>query len=1476
MVPRLVATSATIIPCGGNAPANPLSIPVKSNQQSDEGMSLIVQLGTTNVGYTPTLTTAVVSSSNTSNRSVNLRAQVASAGQQPPSVAKHRLPMQINRQPQQVNRSLQHTALPARNIAALARPINNNHATPPVSQSAPSPTIAGRVLASPVKDSTLDDDLLEGVVEKRPKYHKHLPLNYQYVLQDHNYGAPPPPTPNSPPKPLVNGVATTNGLTRSQPPISQQPPNNTHYAANTFAANRQPKNVQPTIPPASTTFGSTTMSNVFGIGTRGPVRGVTPAEESDVESTDGEREVDPQGEETETAPEGEDNEDDSVTRCICDFQHDDGYMICCDKCSVWQHVDCMGIDRANIPEEYMCEKCQPRRIDKQKAIALQMRKKKELLDTSDSSSDTSSGSDTNVPPRKPGAPANNRKPAQRKNITTGGKQRRESNKDSNRQNNRQVFRKKQTEKRPPLRRKSSQPSVNNNPPAAEKSSPVEKKPPTPVTPVEQLRQWIDSYEEAVTNHYSPELRARVAAIKVNGVHSDLKLPTNLLTTPKYRISLLPSGVKILVATVALSSNQPLVELRGKYMLCGGGANRPLRPPVPPPGPYIFHYKLPRDNTEVCVDARTYGNDARFVRRSCKPNAEVRHCIEKGVLHLYLVTTKAMDKNTEITLAMGPGLVCASCLDNPCPAAVPLTSTDNHKILNGLISPNNNNNNVNTQISDKRRRGRRRTVSENLSPPKASPKPTPKPQPSKAQAASKVSPTPKPTPKVVPSVRVPTPPPRVPTPPPPPEPEVEKPVKAPTPPPSPPAAPSPPPPAPTTRSAANNAARKPPPAPTTPKKKEEPLKEEVVKEGTKLSKKEAADKKNKMTREERKMEAIMKAFERMEKDQARKQEAQARQTHRKDSTETDFKPHLTETKEKENKEKDKSSDKEDNNSSSKNSQRKRKFTVTKRKGRGRSQSTPQPVLRPRRTLRRSQPTRERSPDSAESSDDESPLRQRPNRTPTPPPARRHTPPTTPTQNNTTSTATDYKKSYESPPPHTSPSSGAGDTPPTPMSKTAMLIAAAVGPLAPGFKFPKTKKGILTSWLNKSPESSPPAQPEQQGYNAKKRWLRQAISEECDSPNSRPDVTNSPSEHVAPPKKRRMARESISEDHSVTPPTTPTHTAEALSQMTDEEDTVSSPQDNVKPAQESHDEVCGSSQESEGPDSPTPALKSKTKVKKEAEEETEESEGEQLKPNVCVKEEDSTVKDDFKVKEEAVKEEGQVKCKTEAKEGRKTRSSGSEDEVKKTKTAEQSAAAAATAIKRKLSISEYRQRRQQGGGSGTGQGTTGKSGGGTGGASSPPTSATSSMSSSSSEDEEEPQPQTVIAKSLMLEAALDTNLAKKPPTNNIFSSAPTLVERQRENLTQRLKREFGLFLSDDEEQEKARKQANIDSLNKQEKEKELGKKMVPPPPPPPPADPPAHYGPLYFPGVGHPMYSNRYPPATAAPTPFYNPGSSYYQH
>lgn len=47
-------------------------------------------------------------------------------------------------------------------------------------------------------------------------------------------------------------------------------------------------------------------------------------------------------------------------------------------CSVWQHVDCMGVKRNNIPDTYLCELCSPRLVDKRRAIRLQLLKKEQL------------------------------------------------------------------------------------------------------------------------------------------------------------------------------------------------------------------------------------------------------------------------------------------------------------------------------------------------------------------------------------------------------------------------------------------------------------------------------------------------------------------------------------------------------------------------------------------------------------------------------------------------------------------------------------------------------------------------------------------------------------------------------------------------------------------------------------------------------------------------------------------------------------------------------------------------------------------------------------------------------------------------------------------------------------------------------------------------------------------------------------------
>ncbi|RZC35224.1 SET domain containing protein, partial [Asbolus verrucosus] len=173
------------------------------------------------------------------------------------------------------------------------------------------------------------------------------------------------------------------------------------------------------------------------------------------------------------------------------------------------------------------------------------------------------------------------------------------------------------------------------------------------THLPQLRQWIENYEEAVTNHYSPELRARISNIRVNGAHTDLSIQFDP-SVHKCRVHTQPlTELKYLVSTVHLPPNSPVIELRGKYMLSAqhrnSGSTFNTRQHAQRPGPFLFFYRLHKDNTEVCVDTRTYGNSARFIRRSCKPNAELRHSIVKGVLHLYIVTIANVEKNVELTI-----------------------------------------------------------------------------------------------------------------------------------------------------------------------------------------------------------------------------------------------------------------------------------------------------------------------------------------------------------------------------------------------------------------------------------------------------------------------------------------------------------------------------------------------------------------------------------------------------------------------------------------------------------------------------------------------------------------------------------------------------------------------------------------------------------------------------------------------------------
>jgi hypothetical protein len=60
---------------------------------------------------------------------------------------------------------------------------------------------------------------------------------------------------------------------------------------------------------------------------------------------------------------------------------------------------------------------------------------------------------------------------------------------------------------------------------------------------QHLRSWIDQYEEAVTNHYSPELRARLSGNKFAGLGNELR--SNVIGGPtRCNVSLKGNGVKV--------------------------------------------------------------------------------------------------------------------------------------------------------------------------------------------------------------------------------------------------------------------------------------------------------------------------------------------------------------------------------------------------------------------------------------------------------------------------------------------------------------------------------------------------------------------------------------------------------------------------------------------------------------------------------------------------------------------------------------------------------------------------------------------------------------------------------------------------------------------------------------------------------------------------------------------------------------------
>lgn len=362
-------------------------------------------------------------------------------------------------------------------------------------------------------------------------------------------------------------------------------------------------------------------------------------------------------------------------KCICNFSDDDGNTIYCETCDTWQHIDCFYPNNRDeaIREDFAhsCAECKPRPLDRQKAIERTLRLR----------SAAQPAQPTDKKPRRPPSKSHKKK-ARPADLQTNGHSSSENGKHGSPSDQPPSSKKSKSSHRT-SHSVSSQPS-KRSPSYGNTSRSNPAHPPSPATtPPDlpddfQIHHYSAGFCSLYNEHDVPDTHNNAFASlaiptalsrwlrepdtmkqEVGRTHSEVfqNEPPNLdekkpTLEVKDSTRFVESGTtlrwRFVKSTTPIEKDVPLIELNGDIGFqkdyCADPDN--LWADLSSPLPFVFFHPI----LPLYIDTRKEGSLARYVRRSCKPNAQLDTYLSGGSeYHFWLVSDRYISSDEQITL-----------------------------------------------------------------------------------------------------------------------------------------------------------------------------------------------------------------------------------------------------------------------------------------------------------------------------------------------------------------------------------------------------------------------------------------------------------------------------------------------------------------------------------------------------------------------------------------------------------------------------------------------------------------------------------------------------------------------------------------------------------------------------------------------------------------------------------------------------------